>query len=201
MEKPRMAPIAQAPRRYFIEFNGAMLLYIAAVTGRHYAVQLVSNPALKTLILLSPIPAVILAAFAVYRFYRRMDEYHRLQILESLATSAGVTGVVAISWSFLEDVGFPHLSILYGSMVMAASWAITALYLGWKDKVSEGKAFSTLKNVAVTLLVVGAGTAVYAFAASQTGLPHSWSDLVLAATFVFLARMGFVIFGKKSASC
>ena len=29
-----MAPIAQAPRLYFIEFNGALVLYIATVLGR-----------------------------------------------------------------------------------------------------------------------------------------------------------------------
>ena len=68
-----MAPVSQAPRRYFIEFNGAMLLYIGAVFGRAYAVHYVSDPVLKTLILLSPIPFVCLAAWAVVRFYRRMD--------------------------------------------------------------------------------------------------------------------------------
>lgn len=196
-----MAPIAQAPRRYFIEFNGAILLYIVAVFGRVYAVHWVSDPTLKTLIILSPIPFVCLAALAVYRFYRRIDEYHRLQILESLAISAGVTAVVTISWVFLEDVGFPHLPIFAACMVMMASWGITALYLGFKDKLSEGKAFSALKSVAVTLITVAVATGVYAAIASQTGLPWSWPILSLFATFVFLTRMGFFIFGKKSASC
>ena len=58
-----MSPIAKAPRRYFIEVNGAMLLYLAAVFGRAYAIPLVSDPALKTLILLSPIPFICLAAW------------------------------------------------------------------------------------------------------------------------------------------
>jgi hypothetical protein len=196
-----MGPVSQTPRRYFIEFNAAMLLYIAAVVGRKFAIYYVGDPTLKTLILISPIVPIMLIAFAVVRFYRRIDEYHRLQILESLAISAGVTAVVTISWIFLEDVGFPHLSIFYALTVMAASWWIASLYFGWKDKVSEGKAFSTLKSVAATLFLVGVATAVYALIANQTGLPWSWPVLLLIATFVFLVRAGFFIFSKKSASC
>lgn len=196
-----MPPIAQAPRRYFIEFNGAILLYLVAVLGRVYAMHHVSDPTLKTLILISPIPFICLAAWAVVRFYRRIDEYHRLQILESLAISAGVTAVVTISWVFLEDVGFPHPPIWYAFMVLMGCWGITALYFGWKDKLSEGKGFSALKSVAVTLVVVSVATAVYALIASQSGLPHSWPVLALFATFVFLTRMGYFIFGTKSSSC
>ena len=196
-----MAPVSQAPRRYFIEFNGAMLLYIGAVFGRAYAVHYVSDPVLKTLILLSPIPFVCLAAWAVVRFYRRMDEYHRLQLLESLAISAGVTAVVTISWVFLEDVGFPHPPIWYAFMVLMACWGIAACYFGWKDKVSEGNLSRALKSVAVTWIIVAVATAAYALIASQTGLPWSWPILWLFATFVFLVRMGFFIFSKKFKSC
>ena len=196
-----MAPISQAPRRYFIEFNGAILLYLATVLGRSYAIHHVSDPTLRTLILISPIPFVCLAAWAVVRFYRRIDEYHRLQLLESLAISAGVTAVVTISWIFLEDIGFPHPPIWYAFVVLMGSWGTTALYFGWKDKLSEGKGLSALKIVAATLVMVGVATAVYAFIAKLTGLPLSRPVLALFATFVFLARMGFFIFSKKSASC
>ena len=196
-----MAPIARAPRRYFIEFNGAILLYLAAVVGRVYAVRYVGDPTLKTLIVLSPIVPVFLAAFAVLRFYRGIDEYHRLQILESLAIAAGAAGVITISWSFLEDVGFPHLSIAYAWPIIAAVWGIVALYFGWKDKVSEGTALPTLKSVAGTLVYVAVGTAVYALVASWAGWWTHWAILALVASVLFIARMGFFIFSKKSASC
>ncbi len=196
-----MPPIAQAPRRYFIEFQGSLLLFLVAVFGRAYAAHWVSAPAFKTMILLSPVLFICLAALAVVRFYRRIDEYHRLQLLEQLAISAGVTAVVTISWIFLEDVGFPHPPIWYAFMVLMGCWGITALYFGWKDKLSEGKGFSALKSVAVTLVVVSVATAVYALIASQSGLPHSWPVLALFATFVFLTRMGYFIFGTKSSSC
>ena len=196
-----MPPVKQAPRRYFIEFNGAMLLYLAAVLGRVYAAPLVSDPTLKTLIILSPILPVFLAAFAALRFYRGIDEYHRLQILESLAIAAGTAGVITISWSFLEDVGFPHLSISYAWPIIAAVWGIVALYFGWKDKVSEGRPWQTLKSVAVTLIYVAVGTAVYAQVASWVGWMTHWAILALVATVLFIGRMGFFIFAKTSKSC
>lgn len=196
-----MAPIAQAPRRYFIEFNGAILLYLAAVVGRVYAAPLVSDPTLKTLIILSPILPVFLAALAGLRFYRGIDEYHRLQILESLAIAAGTAGVITISWSFLEDLGFPHLSISYAWPIIAAVWGIVALYFGWKDKVSEGRARQTLKSVAATLIYVAVGTAVYALVASWAGWWTHWAILALVASVLFIGRMGFFIFAKTSKSC
>lgn len=196
-----MAPVSQAPRRYFIEFNAAMLLYIAAVVGRKFAIHHVDDPTLKTLILISPIVPVVLIALAVVRFYRRMDEYHRLQLLEALAVSAGVTAVVSASWGFLEDVGFPHLQIFHALMVMMLTWGAVALYLGWKDKVSEGRAMSALKSVAATLTYVAVGTGVFALIGYAADFPTPWYELALLATVLFIARMGFFIFSKKSASC
>ena len=196
-----MPPIWKAPRRYFIEFNGAILLYLAAVLGRVYAAPVVSDPTLKTLVILSPILPVSLAAFAALRFYRRIDEYHRLQVLESLAIAAGVAGIITISWSFLEDVGFPHLSIAFAWPIIAAVWGIMALYFGWKDKVSEGRAWQTLKSVAATLIYVALGTAVYVLVARWAGWMTHWAILALVATTLFIVRMGFFIFSKASKTC
>jgi hypothetical protein len=196
-----MAPVSQAPRRYFIEFNAAMLLYIATVIGREHLVQHVTDPILKTLVLLSPIPFVCLAAIAVVRFYRRIDEYHRLQLLESLAISTGVTAVVTTSWMFLQDVGFPPLSIFYAWPAMAVIWGILVLTFAWKDKVSEGVLLRALKSVAATLVYVAVGTAVYALVAGWAGWWTHWAILALVATVLFIARMGFFIFAKTSKSC
>ena len=196
-----MAPVSQAPRRYFIEFNVAMLLYAGAVVGRQFALHAVSAPALKTLILLSPIPPVLLAVLAVVRFYRRIDELQKRRLLESLAVSAGVTGVFAICWGFLTDVGAPPLSIGYAWGVMGLSWLITAAAFGWRDSVSEGRLGKVFRNLAVTIALVAVVTAAYAFAAIEFGLPHSARLLVLLATVVFLSRVGFSLFSKSSPSC
>ena len=196
-----MVPVSLAPRRYFIEFNIAMVLYVGAVVGRKFVLPHVDNPTLRDLILVSPILPVCLVALAVVRFYRRMDEYHKLQLLEALAISAGVTAVVSASWSFLEDVGFPHLEMINAMMVMMMSWAAAALYFGWKDKVSEGRAWQAVRAVCVTLAYVAAGTATFAVVGMAAGFPTPWWELALMAAVLFIARMGFFIFSKASTTC
>jgi hypothetical protein len=196
-----MAPVSQAPRRYFIEFNVAMALYVASVVGRKFVVPHVADASLRDLILISPILPVCLVALAVYRFYGRMDEYHRLQLLEALAVSAGITAVVAASWSFLEDIGFPHLEMIHAVMVLMLSWAAVALYLGWKDKVSEGRAWQALRCVCATLTYVATGTAVFAVVGMAAGFPMPWWELALMASVLFIARMGFFIFSRGSKAC
>jgi len=191
-----MSSVARAPRRYFIEFNAAMLLYLAAVIGRGLLAARIASPVLHTLVLLSPIVPVLLGAAAVVRFYRGMDEYHRLQLLESLAIAAGFTGVVAVSWSFLEDVGLPHLSLLWAWIIIAGAWAAVALYLAWRDKLSEGAGLKSLGGVAATLIYVAIGTAVYAAIGHAAGLPTPWYVLALVAAVLFIARMGTFIFSK-----
>jgi len=195
-----MPPIRMVPRRYFIEFNGAMILYIAAVVARGELAHRIADPLIRDLLLVSPIVPVLLAAAAVVRFYRGMDEYHRLQLLESLAIAAGGGSVIAISWSFFEDLGLPHLSIAYAWPMIAVVWGAVALWFGWRDKVAEGQAGRALRSVAVTLLYVAAGTAVYAVIAYRFGLPTHWAVFALVATVLFIARMGFFIF-SKTKSC
>ncbi len=193
-------PIARAPRRYFIEFNGALILYIAAVVIRGEYAAGIADPFLKTVVIVSPIVPVLLAALAVLRFYRGIDEYHRLQLLEALAIAAGGAGVISICWSFLEDLGLPHLSIAYTWPLIAAIWGLVAIYMGWRDKVSEGAAGRALRSVAVTLVYVAVGTAAFWLIESRTGLPTHWAVLALVATVLFIARMGFFIF-SKTKSC
>lgn len=194
-----MSPVSRAPRRYFIEFNAAMILFIAALAGRKLLLPEVSDPALRDAILVSPILPVLLCALAVLRYYRRMDEYHRLQLLEALAFSAGVTAVVATSWGFLEDIGAPHLAFFHAMMVMMLSWAAAALYLGWKDKLSEGRGAAALRSVAVTLVYVAVGTAVFAAIMAAAGFATPWWEVALFATVLFIARMGIFIFSSRSS--
>jgi hypothetical protein len=195
-----MAPIARAPRRYFIEFNGAMVLYVAAVILRAKYAGGIDDPVFKDLVIASPILPVLLAAWAVLRFYRGIDEYHRLQLLEGLAIAAGGGGVITICWTFLEDLGLPHLSIASAWPIIATVWGIAALYMGFRDKISEGAAGRTLRSVAVTLIYVAVGTGLYALIATWTGLSTHWPVLALVASVLFIARMGFFIF-SKTRSC
>lgn len=194
-----MVPVSRTPRRYFVEFNAAVVLYVGAVILRGEMAPTIADPVLRVMLLVSPIIPVLLAAFAVVRFYRGLDEYHRLQVLESLAIAAGVAGVAATSWTFLEDLGLPHLSIAYTWPLIAVAWGVVALYLGWKDEVSQGAGGKALRCAASTLIYVAIGTGVYALAAELTDISTHWAILALVATVLFIARMGFILFAKPKA--
>lgn len=195
-----MAPVAQAPRRYFIEFNAALVVYIGTVVGRKFALQNISDPVWRDLIMASPIVPIILAALAIFRFYQRMDEYHKRQLLEALSFSAAVTAVVSASWGFLEDAGMPHLQLFSAMMVMMLSWGVAALYNGLKEKIFEGLGWAALRSAAVTLIYLVTGTTTFAAVGLIAGFATPWGQLALMATTLFIARMGVFIF-SKSSSC
>jgi len=193
-----MSQVANAPRRYFIEFNAAMLLYIGAVVGRKLVLPQIADPALRDLILASPIIPILLVALTVLRFYRRMDEYHRLQLLETLAASAAITTVVTASWGFLEDIGFPHLRSFHAFIIMMVSWGVISLWRGWRERAADGGGWRAIRASLIVLFYVAIGTAAYAVIAEWAGWPSRWPNLLLVATTLFIVQMGFLIFSRKS---
>jgi hypothetical protein len=195
-----MSPVAKAPRRYFIEFNLAMLAYVGAVLGRKSVLHGVSDPLARDLIMASPVLPIILAAWAVFRFYQRMDEYHKRQLLEALSFSAAVTAVLSASWGFLEDIGWPHLELFHAMMVMMLCWGVAALFNSFKEMLFAGRGWAAFKKVCATLALVAAGTAIFAVIGRAAGFATPWGVLLLVATALFIARMGFTIF-SKSSSC
>jgi len=48
---------------------------------------------------------------AVWRYFRQVDEYLRLQILENWAITAAITFGWTFIYGFLESAGFPRLSM------------------------------------------------------------------------------------------
>ncbi|GAA0544858.1 hypothetical protein FHS83_000561 [Rhizomicrobium palustre] len=194
-----MPPVAEAPKRYFIEFNAVMVLYAATVIGRKYVVQNIDNSILRDLIVASPVLPVILTALVVYRFYCRMDEYHKRQLLEALAMSAGVTAVFVASWGFLEDIGAPKLGLMSAWIVIAVSWAGAALVIGFKDKAIDG-AHKAIRRSLTTLAVVVGGTASFAGIGIAAGFATPFWELALIAIALLIVRIGSAVF-SKSGTC
>jgi hypothetical protein len=190
-----MFPVSQAPRRYTIELSAAMLLYMATLFGRVYALKYIADPTLAIIVTLSPILPIFLAAIAVYRFYRSVDEYQRLRLLKMFAVSAGLTLVVVISWSFLEDVGAPPLSS-YGVLgITSGIYIVTALLWRADNAMDSG---GPLKQLAIAVVVGGAIATAYRFGAELEGWPIVPFVLVVP-TLAFLVFLGMRIFGGKTS--
>jgi hypothetical protein len=114
-----IAPVKSAPRTYVIELGLVAILYAAAAWGRPWLAAHANTDALKLAARLVPIVPVWLLPIVVWRYYRRIDELAKKQMLEVLAISFGIASSAIISYAFLMDVGFPALGITWAWPVLA----------------------------------------------------------------------------------
>ncbi|WP_313621915.1 hypothetical protein [Achromobacter sp.] len=117
----------QAKRRYFKELGVAMALYAILLAGALRLSLDLQPGALRTVVLLSPMLAFLLALRAVVRAIRGSDEFIRKTTLEHLAIAAAVTAGVTFTYGFLEIAGFPKLSMFVVWPLMGAVWACTTI--------------------------------------------------------------------------
>jgi hypothetical protein len=111
----------------YMELGGALVLYavvlVAALTlGRDMA----AGPA-QTALYVSPMIPFMLAVWAVVRQIRRSDEFIRKTTLERIAIAAAVTAGWTFTYGFLENAGYPRLSMFTVWPVMGAVWGVLAV--------------------------------------------------------------------------
>ncbi|MBY0573484.1 MAG: hypothetical protein K2P84_07360 [Undibacterium sp.] len=113
-------------KTYFIELGLAMILYVVILIAAVFMAKSMQPGLLRTLVVLSPTIPCGLALWAIIRMFKRMDEYLKMQALETLAISGAITTMFGLSYGFLEGVDFPRLSgfIYYG--VFMGSWFVIA---------------------------------------------------------------------------
>ena len=120
----------EAKRRYFIELGIAMVLYVAVLSVSLKVGGPMPESTLRTLLLLAPIVPIGLAIWVIARAFRRMDEFVRLQSLESIAIAAAVTAGWTLTYGFLENAGLPRLSMFWVWTVMGSVWGVVAIVKG-----------------------------------------------------------------------
>jgi hypothetical protein len=121
--------MSQARKRslYFREMAGALALYtlvlvLALTVGR----RIPPGP-LRTAVYMSPMLPFLLAVRAIVRQIRRSDEFMRKTVVEHIAITAAVTAGWTFTYGFLENAGYPKLSMFTVWPAMGAVWAILAI--------------------------------------------------------------------------
>ncbi len=109
-------------RRYHIELGGALVLYAAVLVISLKMGQGLAPGALQTAILVTPMVPMLFGVWAIARHLRRVDEFLRQQTLEHLAIVAAATAGWTFTYGFLENAGFPRLSMFIVWPVMGAVW-------------------------------------------------------------------------------
>jgi hypothetical protein len=114
-------------RAYRAELFTAIAVYVVLLLASIRYGRPLPDGSLRTVVLLAPMIGFGLMIRAIARHVRRIDEYQRLRILESLALAFGITGAVTFSYGFLETAGYPKLSMFAVWMVMGASWGAVCI--------------------------------------------------------------------------
>jgi len=114
-------------RRYYIEMSGAFILYALVLVLSIDMGRSMPEGTGRTLLLVSPMLPFLLMVWAIARQIRRSDEYCRLQTLEAIAIAFGVTAGLTFTYGFLENAGFPRLSMFIVWPVMGAAWFVVAI--------------------------------------------------------------------------
>ncbi len=113
--------------RYSAEMSAAFIIYFAVLMTVHRFGFPMPKGILKTLVLVSPTLPFLLIVWVVVRQFRRLDEYGRLISLESIAIAFGVTAGWVVTYGFMENAGYPRLSMFTVWMVMMSAWVVSAI--------------------------------------------------------------------------
>ncbi len=113
--------------RYYRELTGALVLYAIVLVAALSIGKRMPPGAAQTLLYVSPMLPFLLAVWAVVRQIRRSDEFVRKTTLEHVAVAAAVTAGWTFTYGFLENAGYPRLSMFTVWPVMGAVWGVLAI--------------------------------------------------------------------------
>ena len=87
----------------------------------------VDNKTLSIIISLAPMLPALLLCLSIVGVIRRSDEMQLRLQLEALALAFVGTALLTFSYGFLENVGFPHLSVFAVLPLMCGLWMFGVL--------------------------------------------------------------------------
>jgi hypothetical protein len=117
----------EANKRSNLELVASLAIYIAILLPALHFGRAMPDGALRTAVMVSPMIGFLLALWAVVRQFQRVDEFLRLRTLENIAIAAAVTAGVTFTYGFLENVGFPRLSMFAVWPLMGGAWFVVAI--------------------------------------------------------------------------
>lgn len=117
--------------RFFVEFGASMAAYVIVLIASILLLGggTVTGP-WATIVSLIPMLPALGVAVAVMRQLRASDELQRRIQLEALSLAFAGTALITFSYGFLENVGYPKLSMFYVWPLMAVLWIIGGLLSG-----------------------------------------------------------------------
>lgn len=119
-------------KRYLREFIYSMIAYVLTLSLSIIAVNLLADypftPA-QVVVALAPVVPVAFMVYFFMRFLSSIDELQqRIQLL-AIGFAAGTTGLLTFSYGFLENIGFPSISLLWVFPTMILLWGLGLAFI------------------------------------------------------------------------
>ena len=113
--------------RYLRELFGSIAIYIAILLPSVSLGPAMHEGLPRTLVLVSPMIGFLLMLWAIVRHLGRIDEYQRQTTIETFAIAGAITAGMTFTYGFLENAGFPRLSMFVVWAVMGLAWCVAGL--------------------------------------------------------------------------
>lgn len=119
--------------RSLIEFSASMLLYIVVlICSLNYLKNENISYSTQIFVTLFPIIPCILVGWSVLRQLARLDEMQQQIQLQAFALAFVGTALITFSYGFLENIGFPRLSMFFIWPLMAMLWGVGIAIGSWR---------------------------------------------------------------------
>ena len=119
-------------KRYLREFGLSMTLYVIVILGSTALLDRMGDSSWRIPIALAPVLPIVLMLGAFLRYLNGIDELQQRIQLMAIAFAAGSVGLLTFSYGFLENIGFPHLSLVWIFPAIVAFWGIGTAYFSRK---------------------------------------------------------------------
>ena len=117
--------------RAVLELVLAITFYVVILIISLKALTHIENQSLKVLVSLLPVLPVILVIWVISRQFIRFDELQRKIQLQALAISFLGTAFLTFSYGFLENIGFPKLTMFIVWPMMGTFWSMSTIIGSW----------------------------------------------------------------------
>ena len=124
----------QINRAYLRELFGAMLVYMLLLVAANKLGRPMAEGMARTVALASPMIGVLLVIWVIARHFRRIDEYIRMVTLENMVIAAAVTAGLTFTYGFLENAGYPLLSMFVVLPLMFGVWGLVCCVRGLANR-------------------------------------------------------------------
>lgn len=117
--------------RAVLELVLAITFYVVILIISLKALTHIENQSLKVLVSLLPVLPDILVIWVIIRQFIRFDELQRKIQLQALAISFLGTAFLTFSYGFLENIGFPKLTMFIVWPMMGTFWSMSTIIGSW----------------------------------------------------------------------